>query len=55
VLNTSTDKITEHFNWDDSEKNQYIPLNTSLLPVGCLVGALFGGPLSKYGRKTAMI
>ena len=50
-----TDKLTAHMGWTHSEKDQYIPIATSLTPAAALVGSLLGGLFAKCGRHFAMI
>lgn len=55
VLNTAEDKVATHFKWDKNDKDFYIPICVTLIPLSALVGALLGGPISKFGRRTAFL
>ena len=55
ILNTLADKLSAHFQWKENDKDTYISIATSLVPVSAVIGALIGAPLAKFGRKTAMI
>jgi len=55
VLNTSEDKLTAHFKWDKHDKDLYIPWIVSIISISALFGALLAGPLSKLGRRVAII
>ena len=60
VLNTMTDKLTAHMGWvgpdgNEDNKNLYISVATSLVPALAMFGALFGGVMAKWGRKTALL
>ena len=55
VLNTMTDKLQAHMGWSDDDKDQYIPIATSLVPGVALIGSLLGGIVCKWGRNFALI
>ena len=41
--------------WTDDEKDQYVPIATSLVPAAALIGSLIGSIFAKWGRKKALI